>query len=186
MSRIPTDDDFIFSECQQFRQWWVWCVLFPLALFLIGFFAHVMFKQLLLGTPVGEKPLSDILLLVVGVATIFVALCLIVVVYRARLTVKVDSEGVHIHFFPIIRKQLVRYEDLLSCRVCTLPSSRLRGGGGLSVDGSRRMLTVGGTVGVELSLLDDEVLVLGSQEPDVLRDAIQDGLVAHRGRLQRG
>jgi len=183
---MPTDDDFIFSESQQFRQWWVWCVLFPLALFLIGFFAHVMFKQLLLGSPVGEKPLSDILLLVVGVATILVALSLIVIVYRARLSVAVDSEGVHIHFPPIMRKQLVRYEDVLSCRVCTLPSSRLRGGGGLSVDGRRRMLTVGGTVGVELLLLDDEILVLGSQEPDVLCDAIQDGLVAHRGRLQRG
>jgi len=183
MSSNSSDNELLFRERQQFRQWWIWFVLFPLALFLIGLFAHVMTKQLLLGTPVGDKPLSDIVLLLVGVVTIFVALGLIVVVYRASLTILVDGEGVQINFSPIVRRQLVRYEDMVSCRKCVLPSARLRGGGGLTVDGARRMLTVGGTTGVELFLLDGETLLLSSKRPQELVHAIQTGLSAHQDRL---
>ena len=45
-----------FKEQQQYTQWWLWIILFGIALLpIIG-----IYKQLILGEPFGSKPLPDV------------------------------------------------------------------------------------------------------------------------------
>ncbi len=170
----------LFHEVQRFRQPWVWVILVPIALGLIGFFTHVLLKQLVFGVPVGEKPLSDALLLAIGVVTFVVTLGLIIGLYKARMVVDVTDMGVAVQFFPLFHRQTLGFEEIERCDLCSLPSIRARGGGGVQLFGAQRMITVRGDQGIELVLRDEGTLVLGSQRASELLSAIQRGLDAYR------
>jgi hypothetical protein len=177
---LTVEGKTLFHEVQRFRQPWVWVILVPIALALIGFFAHVLLKQLVFGVPVGEKPLSDALLLAIGVVTFVVTLGLIIGLYKARMVVDVTDMGVAVQFFPLFHRQTLGFEEIERCTLCSLPSMRARGGGGVQLFGTQQMITVRGHEGVEIVLRDGGTLVLGSQQASVLLSAIQYGLDAYR------
>lgn len=85
-------NDILFSERQKFRQWWLWLILLGInAVFLFG-----AYKQIALGEPFGDKPMSnEALLLTVGL------LLLITIFFLAlRLDTTIKHDGIYVQFFP--------------------------------------------------------------------------------------
>lgn len=79
-----------FEETQRITNWWIWLALLGLLLF----FVYVFLQQVVLGVPVGDRPISNgvlILALVIVVAVLTTLLAL-------QLRTKVTEDGVKINF----------------------------------------------------------------------------------------
>ncbi|MCL0079845.1 hypothetical protein M1O18_02960 [Dehalococcoidia bacterium] len=50
------DGNMIFQEVQKFRQWWLWLILLPSCMLLVGLFGYGMIEQLIFGQPWGDDP----------------------------------------------------------------------------------------------------------------------------------
>ncbi|MBU0696762.1 MAG: hypothetical protein KKE39_09605 [Bacteroidetes bacterium] len=86
------NNEILFSERQRFKQWWVWLIL----LVVNGFFLFGLFKQIIGGQQFGDKPLSNVeVLIAIGLTLLltllFLTLCLDTII---------KNDGVYVRFFP--------------------------------------------------------------------------------------
>ena len=83
----------IYHEIQQFRQVWIWVVVFALA----GLVWYVTVQQLLLHRPFGDRPMSDIPMVInwlifgIGLPALF---------FFSQLSTEVRDDGIYIRFSP--------------------------------------------------------------------------------------
>ena len=64
------NEESLFKERQRFKQWWLWLILLGTnGLFLFG-----VFKQVIVGQQFGDKPMSNLGLLIATVLTILLTL----------------------------------------------------------------------------------------------------------------
>ena len=88
-----------FQEEQRISMWWVWlAVLVPAAIM-----ANIFVEQIVFGRPHGEHPGPDWLL---WVLTVFLCLCVPALLLILRLTVTVDGGGIHIRYYPFVRRTI--------------------------------------------------------------------------------
>lgn len=86
------DNEILFSETQQFRQWWLWLILLSIN----GLFIFGVFKQVIDGKQFGENPVSNTGLLGVTSFTLFLTLLFM----NCRLDTKIKNDGIYVRFFP--------------------------------------------------------------------------------------
>lgn len=91
-----------FTEEQKFSQWWLWLILIPIGIIPI----YGIYKQLLLGEPFGSKPMSDSGLIVLA-AVVFLIIGLFLMM---RLKTKIDAVGIHMRYFPFMKKDVKWHE----------------------------------------------------------------------------
>jgi len=157
----------IFREIQRFRQVWIWAIVFSL----VGLIWYASVKQILLGSPFGDRPMSDILLVIfwlifgIGLPALFLL---------GKLVTEVRNDGIYICFFPfhwsfrkITFKELKRYE------VRTYRPIREYGGWGIRYGSKGKAYNVSGNRGVQLEFLNGKRLLIGSQRTEELWRAIQ-------------
>jgi hypothetical protein len=153
-----------FREEQAFRQWWVWL--------LIGLVAALQWwgfvEQIVMGQPWGNNPAPDWmmvllwLLIGIGLPLFFVYL---------RLVVTVTDETIDIHYRPLTRRT-IQIADVAHIEARTYSPLREYGGWGIRGWGSNRAYNVSGDHGVELTLVNGQKVMIGSQRTDALADAI--------------
>ena len=155
-----------FREVQKNRQWWLWAVvLIPSAL--VGYGAVL---QLVFGKPWGERPLSD-----AGLSVLVVFLTAVIVwLYKMRLVTEVRAEGVLTQFKGFWRPRLIPLSTIHSYQVVTYKPLAEYGGWGIR-DGFNggKAYTSSGNRGVQLELKDGGRLLIGSQRPEELAQAIE-------------
>ncbi len=155
-----------YREVQRFRQPWLWLLI--AGIFGVTVWAFV--QQIVQGRPFGQNPAPDtvmmIIALVFGVA--FPGLFCV-----AKLTTEVRSDGLYYRFFPFhIRFRMVTAESLVSYEVQTYRPIRDYGGWGIRYGRGSKAYNVSGNRGVMLELSDGQRLLIGSQKPDDLANAI--------------
>ncbi len=97
-----------FKEEQRFTQWWIWAILIPIgALPAIGIYQQFILKQ-----PFGDKPMTDTGFLffsvfIYGLIGLFLSF---------KLKTTVDKTGIHVHFYPILKRS-VSWVDIKSIAV---------------------------------------------------------------------
>jgi hypothetical protein len=160
-----------FREAQRFSQPWLWgLVLIAPAVFLYAFV-----QQLILGKPFGENPMSDGLLIVMG---LLIGGGLPWLFYSARLVTEVRTDGLYVRFSPFHRRpRRIAPEEIASCEARTYRAIREYGGWGIHSGRSGRAYNVRGDRGVQLVLRDGRRLLIGSQ--------CADELAAHINALRR-
>src|SRR5436305_1977781 len=100
----------LFKESQRFSQWWIWLLL----LFVNGLIIYGTVAQVAGGTPFGEKPASDVLL----IAVMIFVLLLTLLFYSMQLRTEVRDDGLHVQFFPIHRKpRIYTWDSMAKCYV---------------------------------------------------------------------
>lgn len=161
-----------FFEVQQFRQWWVWATLVPVTLGTVGIFAYGMIRQLGLGRPFGDHPMPDTALAIFGPLTMLISLGVLWLMWATKLEIQVRPDGVHVRFFPFLRRYL-RFGQIRSCEACTYHPIREYGGWGVRIRRGKRAYSVSGNQGVQLVLDDGKQLLLGSLRSEELARAIQ-------------
>ncbi|MEW5899675.1 MAG: DUF6141 family protein [Bacillota bacterium] len=181
MPQKTLPSDVIYREVQQFRQIWLWIILLPVSLLPVIHISYGMFQQLVLGVPWGDRPMSDTGLAIFGSLMLPVLIGLLVFFCTAKLVTVVDPAGIHIRYFPFLRRT-VPFENLKNYRVYTYNAIFEHAGWGIHWHKNGWAYTVSGNRGVELELADGRRLLIGSQQPEILVQAIETGIKQQQGQ----
>ena len=167
------DINLLYSEVQHFRQVWLWLLLLSIA----GVAIYGMVQQLILGKPFGNNPAPDTVLIIVVVIFGF---GFPIFFYFMNLTVEVRSDGLYYRFFPFhLSFHRIPREDLRTYEVRTYSALREYGGWGIRWGPKGKAYNVSGNRGVQLELSNGKRILIGSQRPEELAEALD---LAMRGK----
>ena len=160
----------LYRETQYFRQVWLWAlVLFISLLSLYG-----AFQQLILGTPFGNNPAPDSVTVVLA---IIFGIVLPLFMYTMNLTTEVHSDGLYIRYFPFhLSFHRIAAEEIQRYEVCTYSPIKDYGGWGIRFGRKGKAYNVSGNRGVQLELSNRKHLLVGSQKPEELVEALNTAL----------
>lgn len=159
--------EVLFQERQYFRQWFVWLPLLGTdVLFLWG-----LVQQLCMGEPWGDKPMSDLglvlmSLLMFALTGMFMAM---------HLRTEITTEGVRIFFFPLTRR-FIAWDEVEQASVVEYNPLLEYGGWGLRWGSKGRAYNVSGRTGLQLVLKDGKNVMIGTQRGEELP------LILHKAR----
>jgi hypothetical protein len=127
-------------------------------------------QRIVLARPVGDDPLPD---WGAWLLWLFIGLGLPLLFFRLRLVLDVTSDQVVIHYRPLSRRAIPLIE-VEQVTVRTYNAIKEYGGWGVKGWSQKNVAyNVSGNRGVELTLQDGRRVMLGSQRPDELAQAIQ-------------
>ncbi len=170
MSRI------LFSEQQKFNQIWLYAIIIISTLVAIIPLGHGFFTQIINGEPWGQNPMSDIGLLTLVIVTLIALIAINYVVFTARLEVEIKDNSIYYKYFPMVWNWKTLFKDYIqSYEIRKIsPISDLGGYGyrkrffkkttGLVVSGDRALV---------LTLTDGKTLIIGTQKPNELGNAMK-------------
>ncbi len=170
---MPERSGVLFREVQRFRQPWLWIVILLPVMFLVSAFGYAMIQQLILGKPCGNRPLSDVALLIVGGSSILLCVGICYIFYTAALVAEVRSDGIYVRFFPFHRSFVrIPFSEIGAYKVVTYDALRKYGGWGIRTGKRVVVYNVSGSCGVQLELLDGGQVLIGSQRAEEFVGAI--------------
>ncbi len=152
----------LYREVQCFRQPWLWALLILLLIML----SYAIIQQLVRGKPVGQHPVPDAVLMVIGVLC---GIGLPLLLYSARLILEIREDGFYFRFVPfhrIFRK--IQFAEIRHFEARTYHPIREFGGWGLRFGHRCRAYNVSGNRGMQLELHNGNKILFGSQEPERL------------------
>ena len=163
--------EIYFSEEQRFRQKWLWILLLVSTFSITIFFAYGFIRQIILGQPWGDRPMSDISLIIVGLLSITLMGGMTYLFYSLKLVTEVRNDCVHIRFFPL-SEQRIPFHNIKKCEVRRYNPIREYGGWGIRYGRKGKAYNVSGNRGVQLELFQGKNLLIGSARSDELAQAI--------------
>lgn len=156
-----------YQEIQRFSSLvWVWFAILPIA----GGLWYATFQQLIVGQPVGIRPVPDALLLLFWLAFgIVMPLCF----FWGGMRTEVRAEGLYLEGYPVpmCHKQFA-YSEIETYEARRYHPLSEFGGWGIRWGLSSKAYTVRGNQGVQLVFKTGKRLLIGSQYPDQLVSAI--------------
>ena len=156
-----------FSEIQYFRQKWLWAII----IFFPVFSMYGIYEQIIIGNPIGEKPLSDDGLIWF---TVLIGVGLPVLFYNIRLKTRVSEEGLHYQFFPIhLKERTIPFGDIKSFKARKYSPLKEFGGWGIRFGFEGKAYNVSGEEGLQLVLKNERKVLFGSQKAKELEKAMK-------------
>ncbi len=169
----PPDDVIYFREEQRFRQVWLWTLITVLSGLLVALFAFGMYKQLYLGEPWGEEPMSDKVLWILGPFYVLLGLALFALFATSKMITEVGRDSILIKYRPFhCRYRMIPLGHIQSYRARTYRPIAEFGGWGLRFWPYLKAYNVYGNRGVELEFINGRKLMIGSQRPEEFLNAI--------------
>ena len=169
----------LYQEVQHFRQAWLWIPILSASCFCI----YAVVQQMVLDKPFGNNPAPDTVLVVIAV---LFGLGLPVLFYLAKLTTEVRSDGLYVRYFPFhLSFRKTPLDDLAKYEVRTYSALRDYGGWGIRHGWKGKAYNVRGNRGVQLELRKGGRVLIGSQKPEELAEAI-DLALRRKGRGDEG
>jgi len=163
----------LFYEEQRFRQPWLWGLLGIGALLMMGLFGYGLYQQLYMGKPWGDKPMSDMALVIVALFVCILEGGILWLFYAMTLKVRLDSVNLYIHFTPFA-KRTIPLSDIRHCEARTYSPILEYGGWGIRHSWRKGMAyNAMGDRGVQMELKDGKKVLIGSQRAEELAAAIQ-------------
>ena len=171
MERNP---DAVFFEEQPLRNNKLAYLAIVGGIGLIGFFGYAIFQQIVAGRPYGDRPMSDVSLVIVGGLYIVLGVLLVYFFFRGGLTTEVRPSGLYVRYFPFhTRFQQIPLDGVRSCTARTYRPIREYGGWGIRVGVGKKAYNVSGNRGVEIEYEGRKKLLIGSKKADQLASAIE-------------
>ncbi|MBN2098945.1 MAG: hypothetical protein JW753_05030 [Dehalococcoidia bacterium] len=156
----------LYREVQRFWQLWLWLLVAGVS----GVSIWSFVQQIILGKPFGQNPAPDVA--VVIIAAIF-GLGFPVLFYAVNLTTEVRTDGLYVRFFPFhLTFRRMPSESVIRYEVLTYRPIRDYGGWGIRYGRGGKAYNVSGDRGVMLELSDGSRLLIGSQKPEELANAM--------------
>jgi len=150
-----------YSEKQRFRQWWLWLLLL---IFPVGSL-WAIFQQIILGSPFGNNPGSDWVLL----ALVLISIVFTLFMYVLGLDTEVAVEGLRIRFWPFHLNWIVfPFSSIQKVEAITYRPLMDYGGWGIRYGSKGKAYNVSGNKGVFLTLSEGGNLLIGSQNHEEL------------------
>lgn len=151
-----------FKEEQKFTQWWLWLILIGIGILpIIGIFKQFMFQE-----KFGDKPISDLGLIVLCMSIFG----LIAMLWFVRLNTEIDQHEIRINFFPFVKKR-IKWKEVKHAEIVNYG---FVGGWGI------RLWTKYGTVyntkgdkGLAIELQNGKKFLIGTQKATELSKIIE-------------
>ncbi|MDH3699491.1 MAG: hypothetical protein OER83_04190 [Flavobacteriaceae bacterium] len=147
----------LFKERQRFTQWWIWLVLITTAC-LTG---YVFMEQIILGNPVGSKPLPDAWVIFFS----FMYVLILFFFWLLELRTEIDSEEVRARLYPFIEHKFF-WDEVKNAEVIQYKFV------GYGLRFSIRygtVLNIAGNKGLAIELHSGARFLIGTQDPDSLK-----------------
>lgn len=155
--------ELLFEEEQSFRQPWLWALLLGSLIVLAIVFGLFLFQAPdQPGTVDGMITLGIVAVVEIGVVVLMVVL---------KLSVRVDNAGLHVRFFPLVKKD-IPLEQIARWEARTYNPLLEYGGWGIRYGWKGMAYNVRGNRGVQLELTSGKRLLIGSQRSEELAAAI--------------
>lgn len=146
-----------FVETQRFSQWWLWILIGGITA-LIG---YGFVQQVLLGTPYGNKPMSDLGLTIL--TTLMIGFLIFFVL--TRLHTRIDGEGIKMRYTPFINRSY-KWSEIQRVEVLKY---RFVGYGIRYGSKHGIVYNVNGNRGLAIKLKSGKQFVIGTQRPKELQ-----------------
>lgn len=170
----------LYREVQGYG--WPWPGI-PLVLAGVSIFAWVaipfglgMWQQLALGRPWGDKPMPDGALCLLGPTAILLSL-LPLAALLTRLQIEVRVDGIRIEMVRFKGPHVISRDEVRAASLTRIGPF----GWGSSRQGNRQVYRMAGSEGVEVELTSGKKVVLGSEYPRRLLDAVRSMIEAGPG-----
>lgn len=163
------DQDILFTERQKFKQWWLWLILLGTnGLMLFG-----VYRQVIGGQPFGDIPTSDTGLLIITGFTLLLTLLFM----NFRLDTMIKADGIYVRFFPFhLQFRHYPWDKIKQTVVKPYRPITDYGGWGLrfGLFAKGKALNVSGNIGLQLEFTDGKRLLIGTNKPGELREALKE------------
>lgn len=160
------EKEVLFSETQKFRQWWLWLVM----LLIFGILLFIVFKIM------DRDKLEDnmIPLTITGLSVLFVLLPTAVLLFNLKLETRVKEDGIYVRFFPFhLTFKEYKWNDISKSFVRQYNPLSEFGGWGLRFGPGGKAFNVSGNKGLQLEFRDNKKLLIGTNKPDELVEALR-------------
>jgi hypothetical protein len=158
-------ENILFHETQRFRQPWLW-------LLLLGGFGVItwgVIQQVILGDPWGDNPAPDGVL----IGTWLLHILLIAFIWMIRLEVRISTERIRYRFYPLHgRFREVFWEEVRQAGHRQYRPILEYGGWGIRWGFRGKAFNIAGREGLQLVFIDDSRLLLGTQQPEAIKEAM--------------
>ena len=167
--------EIIYKEEQWFRNTFALVVATFVWVFMNLLFAYGFYLQIILKIPFGDKPMPDFGLILVGLFVFVITSALFYLFIKSKLEIIVALDGLYYRYIPFFSK--FRKIEILQINFAESRLYRpLRDFGGWGIRYNMRTKTscynVRGNMGVYLELNNGKKVLLGSQKPHELVNAI--------------
>lgn len=168
-------DELFFEEEQAFRQTWLWGLMVGVLVLLVVILGLVLFQA------AGQEGVVPAVAgLVVGIVVEVGAALLI---YTMKLTVRVDAAGLHVRFWPLVKRD-IPLDTIARCEARTYHPILEYGGWGVRCSWKGMAYNVSGNRGAQLEFTNGKRLLIGSRRPEELAAAV--GQARRRGSQSAG
>ncbi|KIC94356.1 hypothetical protein [Flavihumibacter solisilvae] len=153
------ENEIIFTERQQFRQWWLWLILLGVN-FLCLF--NIYNRQI----PPGKSGLF---------IAIILTLLLVIFFYILRLETIIKKDGIYVRFFPFhLEFRHYSWYELSKTYVRKYSPLLEYGGWGIRIGifGKGKAYNVSGNQGLQLEFNNERRLLIGTSNPEELKTAL--------------
>lgn len=151
-----------FKEEQKFIQWWLWIILIPIGLLLI----FAIYKQLVLGEQFGDRPMSDLGLVMVSILIFF----LMGLFFIMKLKTTINTNGIQISFFPFTKKKVL-WSEIKNIKVMNYG---IVGGWGIRLWTKYGIVyNMRGNKGLAIELKDGKKFLIGTQKEAELKTVVE-------------
>ena len=157
----------IFHEKQKFRQPWIWIGLF--AFLLIQLYGLV--QQIFFNIPFGNKPASNLTFIIIFI--LYIGLMFLFKIINLNVEIR---EDIYIRFYPLQKSfTKISIKDIKKYYIRTYNPIVDYGGWGIRYGLRSRGLVynVSGNKGVQLELFNGKLILIGSQNSEKLKNAIE-------------
>ncbi len=153
----------------------VWYLTIATLVGISGMFLWGMYTQLINGIPWGDKPMSDMGLLIVGGSSILLMIGLTVFISLHKLTLEIDREAFYVKFNPYFKEPKVfRKAELQSATVRKYQPIMEFGGWGLRIGLKKsKAYNITGNYGLQLVFTDGSKLLIGTRNEKELEAAVE-------------
>ncbi len=154
-----------FTEIQRYRQTWIWVLLGAM----LGTLLFLGALQLIQYQVSDTSWLSVPALLFMG----FIWGVLVLLAYKAHLFVQVNEQGIQFQLFPFQwSSRNIKWADIDEMYIRNYDGIAEYGGWGMRYGPQGKAYTISGNSGVQLHLVDDQKILVGTQRPTELEELI--------------
>jgi hypothetical protein len=163
------DAELTYVEKQRFNQTWLWITLIIAGLLVMENFARGFYVQIINGKPWGNNPTSDTALITVMIIVSVIFMIVYFIIGFSKLTVIIDSKGIHYKFFPFHWKfKYISWDSVDKFGVVTYNPLKDYGGWGVRFSKKGKAYGTDGDKGLQLYLKSGKKILLGTQKANDL------------------
>ena len=156
----------VFKEEQRLTQTWFIIIVVISAIGPLAFGVYGIIQQIILKQPFGDKPMSDLGLIVFTISMLLLS----IFIFSFKLTTRIDEKGIHYQFFPFhFSLKTITWSEINAAKIRTYYPISEYGGwglrGGFFLNKSKgNAINISGNIGIQLALKNGKKLLIGTQK----------------------